>query len=28
VVKGGKGEQTQQSSQGGITAVGLRGSVL
>ena len=27
-VKGGKGDQAQQSSQGGITAIGLRGSVL
>ena len=27
-VKGGKGDQAQQSSQGGSTAIGLRGSVL
>ena len=27
-VKGGKGDQAQQSSPGGITAIGLRGSVL
>ena len=27
-VKGGKGDQTQQSSPGGVTAIGRRGSVL